>query len=78
MYLLSIIFAYIAQNPPNKDYPDNENQIPDYLINIIPHLDIYPGNSLSNAYEDHVPLSNPANTPVVENLASMTPDGDNL
>jgi hypothetical protein len=60
-------------SPPNR-----EDLIPPEQIKIFPQADIYPPRSITDEYEDPVPLPYPVNTAGAEDSAFIMPDGKTL
>jgi hypothetical protein len=58
--------------------PDRESLIPASQIKITPDQDVYPVVSLTDEYNDPVPLPYPVNTAGAEDSAFIMPDGETL
>jgi hypothetical protein len=81
--LSNIIFCFIvtacsgmAQTPTAP--PDRENLIPAGQVKVQPEADVYPPKSLSDEYDDPVPLPYPVDTAGAEDSAFVMPDGNTL
>jgi hypothetical protein len=57
---------------------DRESLIPAGQAKITPASDVYPVKSLTDEYDDPIPLPYPVNTAGAEDSAFMTPDGQRL
>ncbi len=58
--------------------PSRTESIPASMVKITPETDVYPLKSLTNEYEDPVPLPYPVNTAGAEDSAFIMPDGNTL
>ena len=57
---------------------DRESLIPPEQVKILPEMDIYPPQSVTDEYEHPVPLPYPINTAGAEDSAFIMPDGNTL
>jgi hypothetical protein len=66
----------MAQTPTAP--PDRESLIPAGQVKVQPEADVYPPKSLSDEYDDPLPLPYPVNTAGAEDSAFIMPDGNTL
>ena len=66
----------MAQTPTAP--PDRESLIPAGQVKVQPEVDVYPPKSLSDEYDDPLPLPYPVNTAGAEDSAFIMPDGNTL
>lgn len=78
LVLILTIHACDGNPQTSTPAPDRESLIPAQQVKITPETDIYPVVSLTDEYEDPVPLPYPVNTAGAEDSAFITPDGDTL
>ena len=76
--ILLILSSCAGEAPTPVSIPDRESLIPATQVKISPDTDIYPPKSLTNEYEDPIPLPYPINTTGAEDSAFMAPDGKTL
>jgi hypothetical protein len=76
--LLTTLLSGCSGIQAEPEPPDRESLIPTSQVKIHPDLDIYPPISLTEDYEDPVPLPYPVNTAGAEDSAFITPDGSTL
>jgi hypothetical protein len=67
-----------AETPTPTPPPDRESLIPLNQAKITPETDIYPPRSMTDEYDDPVPLPYPVNTAGAEDSAFVMPDGNTL
>ena len=67
-----------AETPTPIPPPDRESLIPLNQAKITPETDIYPPRSMTDEYNDPVPLPYPVNTAGAEDSAFVMPDGNTL
>jgi hypothetical protein len=83
LFISSILTPFLLVSCfPQKTTPtpvvDREHLIPSKQIKIKPENDLYPVQSLTDEYENPVPLPYPVNTAGAEDSAFITPDGNTL
>lgn len=79
--VLVIIVIIVNTNKSSDDVanlPTRESKIPSFMVKITPETDAHPVKSMTDEYENPVPLPSPINTRGAEDSAFMMPDGNTL
>ena len=68
----------VGAPPTTTQVLDRESSIPPGQVKQRPETDVYPPSSLTDEYDDPIPLPYPVNTAGAEDSAFVTPGGDTL
>ena len=74
-----LLFSWVAQlNDTTIDIPHRESLIPNDAVKITPEMDLHPPITISDEYEQPIPLPYPVNTRGAEDSTFIMPDGNTL